>query len=153
MPAVEWVILIAVALVTLSIFLSVFLLGVKKRALERTMELTIPDDLPTAGVDIPVVEACAGIKGLGALTLAQNRLSPGFLLFEDHLEYKVFFRRSARYSDIEEVKGVSQRYFNRMRFIFRARTLTLTIFLFSMREYSVLADFLRRKGIAVQTKN
>jgi len=117
------------------------------------MELTIPDDLPTAGVDIPVVEACAGIKGLGALTLAQNRLSPGFLLFEDHLEYKVFFRRRVRYSDIEEVKGVSQRYFNRMRFIFRSRALTLTIFLFSMREYSVLADFLRRKGIAVQTKN
>jgi hypothetical protein len=74
-------------------------------------------------------------------------------LFEDHLEYKVMARKSARYSDITRVVGASRRFSNRMRFEFHDRGLSFIALMVNAEEFQQVEQFLRSRGVPVETHN
>ena len=74
----------------------------------KNTNTTLPEQLPAKGFDVPILDAYGGIKDVDHATVNQNFQKPRLILFEDHLDYKLFFRRSAKYSDILEVNCGSE---------------------------------------------
>lgn len=153
MSFVEWASIVAIGIVIFGAAFSVLISSRKIRRVQHAAELVIPDCLPRDGVDVPLLAAYAGWKTLGTLTFAENNIRPELHLFDDRLAYKVFRHRGASYSDIEFVKGISQRFFNRMRFGFRDCSLSFIVDLADELEYQAVEDFLRRKGVPIETRN
>jgi hypothetical protein len=111
--------------------------------------LTLPDILPAKGFSVPLIDAYGGIKDLDRATVTQNFQKPKLILFDDHLVYKLIFRRSAKYSDILEVNAGSQfaEYF--LQFTFKGRTLVLTVTMLDPKLHTQVMDFLSSKGVMV----
>ncbi|MCJ7519191.1 MAG: hypothetical protein MUO42_05910 [Anaerolineaceae bacterium] len=111
--------------------------------------LTLPDKLPAKGFSVPLIDAYGGIKDLDRATVTQNFQKPKLILFDDHLVYKLIFRRSAKYSDILEVNAGSQfaEYF--LQFTFKGRTLVLTVTMLDPKLHTQVMDFLSSKGVMV----
>jgi hypothetical protein len=111
--------------------------------------ITLPEQLPTKGFDVPIVDAYGGIKDLDRATVTQNFQKPKLILFDDHLDYKLFFRRSAKYSDILEVNCGSELMLYFLQFTFNNRTLVLNVIMGDEKLYKQIKDFLGTKGVMV----
>jgi len=111
--------------------------------------ITLPEQLPAEGFKVPIVDAFGGIKDVDRATVTQNFQKPKLILFEDHLDYKLFFRRSAKYSDVLEVNSRSEflQYF--LQFTFKNRTLVLTVVMGDAKLHQQVIDFLSSKGVMV----
>ena len=64
---------------------------------------SFPEKIPAKGFSVPLINAYGGIKDMDRATVTQNFQKQKLILFDDHLVYKLIFRRSARYSDMLEV--------------------------------------------------
>ena len=93
----------------------------------KNTNTTLPDQLPAKGFDVPILDAYGGIKDVDHATVNQNFQKPRLILFEDHLDYKLFFRRSAKYSDILEVNCGSELMLQYLQFTFNNRALVLNV--------------------------
>ena len=111
--------------------------------------ITLPEQLPAKGFKVPIVDAYGSIKDVDRATVTQNFQKPKLILFEDHLDYKLFFRRSAKYSDVLEVNSRSEflQYF--LQFTFKNRTLVLTVVMGDAKLHQQVIDFLSSKGVMV----
>lgn len=66
--------------------------------------ISIPQNIGAEGFQIPIVVAFTGFKFLPpVIAFSKNGASPSFILHQNHLSYKVFRRKSAKYSDIEKI--------------------------------------------------
>ncbi|HUV16686.1 MAG TPA: hypothetical protein VMW28_09015 [Pelolinea sp.] len=147
-----WIIITAMVIIFLAAIITLRLANRKSEAVNQSGNFFIPDLMPDNGVNVPVLETFAGIKGLGNLTFAQNNFRPRFLLFNDHMEFKVLFSRKAFYSEVSFMMGISQRYFNRMRFNFEDKLLTFTAALANQREFDQVTQFLESKGVSIDKR-
>ncbi len=109
----------------------------------------LPDKLPTGGFNVPLVDAYGGIRNVDQATITQNVQKPRLILFEDHLVYKLFFRRSARYSDILEVNCGTELMLFFLRFTFNDRNLVLNVILGDEQLYRQIKEFLSARGVMV----
>ncbi len=111
--------------------------------------ITLPEQIPAKGFNVPIVDAYGGIKDLERATVTQNFQKPKLILFNDHLDYKLIFRRSARYSDILEVNAGSEFLQHFLQFTFNNRTLVLTVVMGDEKLQKQVKDFLSAKGVMV----
>ena len=105
--------------------------------------------MPAKGFEVPILDAHGGIKDVDRATVTQNFQKPRLILFEDHLDYKLFFRRSARYSDILEVNCGSEYMLYFLQFTFNNRALVLNITMGNEQLYNQIKEFLSAKGVMV----
>jgi len=111
--------------------------------------ITLPEQLPAEGFKVPIVDAFGGIKDVDRATVTQNFQKPKLILFEDHLDYKLFFRRSAKYSDILEVNCGSELMLYMLQFTFNNRALVLNVTMGDEHLYQQIKEFLSAKGVMV----
>jgi hypothetical protein len=114
-----------------------------------TPPITLPEQLPAKGFNVPLFDAYGGIKDVDSASVTQNFQKPKLILFDDHFVYKLIFRRSAKYSDLLEVTGKSQLLENFLQFTFNNRTLVLTVILNDSKLHRQVMDFLASKGVMV----
>lgn len=140
----------------IAILIIFFAFGISMVALRRKFKVfqqSSPASLqksPVSGVlDIPVLVSYTGIKGLGALSIAENNFNPMLVLYDSVMEYRVLRTRSEDYGQIERVRCVSFLIFNRIQFIFKDRNLTFSAHVANMEVLQIVAEFLRNKGIEV----
>ena len=115
----------------------------------KNTNTTLPEQLPAKGFDVPILDAYGGIKDVDHATVNQNFQKPRLILFEDHLDYKLFFRRSAKYSDILEVNCGSELMLQYLQFTFNNRTLVLNVSMGNEQLYMQIKEFLSAKGVMV----
>ena len=111
--------------------------------------ITLPEQLPAKGFNVPIVDAYGGIKDVDRATVTQNFQKPKLILFEDHLDYKLFFRRSAKYSDVLEVNCGSELMLFMLQFTFNNRALVLNVTMGDEQLYQQIKKFLSAKGVMV----
>ena len=111
--------------------------------------ITLPEQLPAKGFNVPIVDAYGGIKDVDRATVTQNFQKPKLILFEDHLDYKLFFRRSAKYSDVLEVNCGSELMLYMLQFTFNNRALVLNVTMGDEQLYQQIKKFLSAKGVMV----
>ena len=116
---------------------------------EKNTNTTLPAQLPAKGFEVPIVDAHGGIKDVDRATVSQNFQKPRLILFEDHLDYKLFFRRSAKYSDILEVNCGSEYMLYFLQFTFNNRALVLNVTMGNEQLYTQIKEFLSAKGVMV----
>lgn len=141
------IIFFAIGVIVISLFFSVRTLRRKYKAVDRAKELIIPNQIPHEGVNVPILEGLAGYKPFGPVTFWQNNFAPRLVLFEDHIEYKVFRKRTARYSEIEKIHAVRSKFFNRLRFSFQHTDVSFTAVFTEKELLERVLDFLEMKGI------
>jgi hypothetical protein len=116
---------------------------------EKNSNTTLPEQLPAKGFYVPILDAYGGIKDVDHATVNQNFQKPRLILFDDHLVYKLFFRRSAKYSDILEVNCGSEFMLYFLQFTFNNRALVLNVTMGNEQLYTQIKDFLSAKGVMV----
>ena len=116
---------------------------------EKNTNTTLPEQLPAKGFEVPILDAYGGIKDVDRATVTQNFQKPRLILFEDHLVYKLFFRRSAKYSDILEVNCGSEFMLYYLQFTFNNRALVLNVTMGNEQLYKQIKEFLSAKGVMV----
>ena len=116
---------------------------------EKNTNTTLPKQLPSKGFNVPILDAYGGIKDVDHASITQNVQKPRLILFEDHLDYKLFFRRSAKYSDILEINCGSELMLYFLQFTFNNRTLVLNVRLGNEQLYQQIKEFLSAKGVMV----
>jgi hypothetical protein len=116
---------------------------------EKNTNTTPPQQLPAEGFEVPIVDAYGGIKDMERSSITQNFQKPRLILYEDHLDYKLFFRRSAKYSDILEVNCGSEYMLHFLQFTFDNRALVLNVSMGNEQLYKQIKDFLSAKGVMV----
>jgi len=141
----------AILIIFVSVFISVRMFRLKHQAVEKAKEMIIPAQMPTEGVNIPILEALSGPKAFGPVTLWQNSLNPMLVLYEDHFEYRAFRKKSALYRDIEMVRSFRSRYFNRIRISFINSGVYFTAVLTDSEILDKILDFLETKGVFPET--
>ncbi len=107
----------------------------------------IPEILPNDGFPFQIAAAFTGFKVFPPLiAFSKNTATPHLTLYEDHITYKVFRTKSAKYSDIEKVDAAAYLaknltlYFKNSIFRFTAQ--------FNQREDLIeLLKFLRSKSV------
>ena len=119
----------------------------KDKAVRKAIELKSYGTGGPNGLVLPVLETLAGWKRLKLLTFAQNSFNPKFTLFPNEMRYKVFFKRSARYDQIETVEYVASHYFNKARFLFNHTSLTLSVVFTGGEPLQAVLVFLQEKGV------
>jgi hypothetical protein len=145
-----WV-FILIAIVILSISGFTFFRTIIKPLLRKgnNTNTTLPEQLPAKGFEVPILDAYGGIKDVDHATITQNVQKPRLILFEDHLDYKFFFRRSAKYSDILEVNCGSELMLYFLQFTFDNRALVLNVTMGNEQLYKQIKEFLSAKGVMV----
>ena len=105
---------------------------------------------PPEGLAIPVKETARGLKsfsGLPAyLQLAKNNANPSFRLYEDHLEYRVVFAVSRRYSEIAKAGVVRVGKTCGVRLIFHDSAFSFTAWTDRNSAYHVL-KYVEARGV------
>jgi len=116
---------------------------------KKNANMPLPEHMPAKGFEVPIVDAYGGIKDLDHASITQNFQKPKLILFNDHLVYKLIFRRSTRYSDILEVNAGAEflQYF--LQFTFNKRTLVLTVVMGDEKLHQQVMEFLSLKGVMV----
>lgn len=115
----------------------------------KTANMPLPEHMPAKGFEVPIVDAYGGIKDLDRASVTQNFQKPKLILFDDHLVYKLIFRRSARYSDILEVTAEAQFLEHILTFTFKKRALVLTVSIADKKLHCQVMDFFSSKGVMV----
>lgn len=143
--------MLVITILLISAATAFYVIRKRVRAINEFSRLTIPEFLPTEGLNIPVMETCTGIKGTAVISILQNDFNPKLILYDTHMEFRVFALRSVDYSQIKSIREVPFFFIKYLQFIFNDRTFTLNVSLASRETSNQLADFFRRKGIAVHT--
>ena len=63
--------------------------------------LNLSEPLPDEGVQVPIRATFTGLAGIPLVAVGTNSLFPLFKLFNDYVEFRVFFRRRRAYSVIK----------------------------------------------------
>lgn len=108
--------------------------------------------MPLTGVDIPIIGAFGGIKGLSFLAISENTLYPSLTLYDDYMDYKVLIKKNADYNQIISIREISFIFNSYMIFTFHDRTLTLGVRLMNNEIMHEITDFFHAKGIPVKSK-
>lgn len=86
--------------------------------------MPIPNPLPDDGYAVPLRATFTGIKNVPLLALAHNNLSARFVLFPDHLAYRVMFQKERPYAAIEAIDASHR--LKQIEIVWRGKWLTLT---------------------------
>lgn len=138
---------IAFIIILVSVLFSIHVYRRKRKAVSTAKELILPNQMPSKGVNVPVLEAFAGLKTFGPITFWHNNLCPALVLYEDHFEYQAFRMKSAQYSDIEMVRSFRSKYYNRMRIGFVNTDISFIVVFTDGEMMDRVLDFLEAKGI------
>lgn len=143
----EAIIISIIAVIIISTATSIFIFGRKKIAAQRILAKDISLMMSNSGVDIPVLETYSGIKAFAPIVFGGNNLNPQFILFADHFAYKVLFRKSAQYSDIDSIRSYRSRYYNTLQIKLKNRITFLKIVFANEDTLQAVLDFLGMHGI------
>jgi len=105
------------------------------------------------GVDIPILESFSGLKWLVPLVFGRNHINPKLVLFPDHLDYKVLFRKSALYRDIASIRSFRSQFYNKVRFVFYDTPAFFTAVFGNEETLQAVLKFLAEKGILPDEKS
>ncbi|MDO9545196.1 MAG: hypothetical protein Q7J07_00405 [Pelolinea sp.] len=92
-------------------------------------------------------------KRLAPVTFIENKLSPRFILLNDHFDYQVLRRRSVRFSKIEAVHSYKSKYYNKLRIDFTHSGVFFMDVFANQETLNSVLDFLTKKGIYTQPGN
>ena len=141
------IIFFAIGVIAIGVFFSVRTLRRKFKAVEGAKELIIPNQMPTEGVNIPILEALAGFKSFGPIIFWHNNIAPRLVLFEDHIEYQALRLKKARYYEIEEVHSIRGKFYNRMRINFKDTNVSFSAVFTDKELLERVLNFLETKGV------
>lgn len=142
-----WIITTAGTIITICMIFIFLIPWKKQRAALLIIDSVIPNEIPAEGVQVPVLNAFAGFKGLAPITFSQNHINPKFILYENYFEYQVFLIKSAKYSEIESLRCYRGRFINKMLFKFSHSNVFYAIFLTDELVLERILVFLAAKGI------
>ena len=100
--------------------------------------MPIPTPLPAEGYAVPLRATFTGIRNVPLLAVAHNNLTARFVLFPEHLDYRVLFRQERPYTAIESIDA-SQRL-KQIEVAWRGKWLTLTA---GFRKHETLLEVLQ----------
>lgn len=143
---------VALGIIVFATSITFLVLFRKYKIVEQSSQLVIPDTLPAGGIEIPVLETYSGIKGMGALNIAQNNFNPMLVLYNSSMEYRVLKSRSVDYSQIMHVRCKSLLFFNWLQFTFHNSSLTFSAHIADQKTLQMIAGFLRSKDLQVYIK-
>jgi len=149
----ELIIAIALTVILTMTIISFRILGRRWKAVEKAVDMILPESMPAEGVEIPLVEAASGLKALAPVTFAHTNIGPKLILYENRFDYKVFFKRSALYSDIESLRVYRSRFFNRLTFKFFNSNLFVSFALPDEHILGRIVQFLSAKGVYPDEKS
>lgn len=148
--------LVSIAIMVISVALVlVFRLTQRQRSLsERLSERSIVElqnlsSPPPEGVDVPITMSFSGIKNLGLFGFSRNNLNPWLKLFDDRIEYRVMFKGTKRYPDIEKLSAIGS---SQLRFAFYGSIVTLLVWVANPADMPVLLQFFQSRGVALDAK-
>lgn len=72
------------------------------RRISPTLDL-LNTGIPDEGMPIEVMEIITGIKGLGPIEIAKNRLDPYLVIFNDRMEINAVKKNLIHYDQIERI--------------------------------------------------
>lgn len=114
----KWVLVIATAVIGLGFLISMVILRRNRASVSDPISKINPNAIPTEGIRIPVLRTYSGLKRLAPITFIENKVSPRLVLFDDHFDYQVLRKRSARYDKVEAVHSYTSKYYNKLRIDF-----------------------------------
>ena len=100
------------------------------------------------GRTVPLRISFVGLKSLGWVALAHNNLAPLLVLYRDHLEQRVVFKKARRYSEIERV-DVTKTDTDNLEIAYVGSALTFACKLKSQQDLAGVLEFLASKGVSL----
>jgi len=151
--SVEPVIIIAVSIILLTTMFSFYVLNRKRKAASAFVEKTTLQNIPTDGIEIPILQSYSGFKALAPITFNGNNLNPKLIFYADHFEYKVLFKKSAMYADVESIRSYSSRYFNTLQIKFHNNPVFFKAVFGNPEVLRCVVDFFTERGIYPDAKS
>lgn len=111
----------------------------------------IPDPIDGGGFQVPIECGFTGIKVFPLIALATNSAFPSLTLFQQHIEYKVFRKTSAKYSNIEQVDARGYKLAQNITLYFKTTPFIFTAQVFEREDLRELMRFLGDKGVALSS--
>lgn len=111
--------------------------------------LSIPQKITTAGFKVPIGCAFTGVKFLPIIALTTNSAFPNLVLYDEHINYRVIRKSSAKYSSIEKADAVSYRFAQNLTLYFSDSIFVLTVQLHWREDLIELVKFFQRKGASI----
>ena len=141
---------IALAIIILGLFALIFFLRRQARIFRQSQDFTLPDNLPSTGVDIPVIGSYSGIKGSIYLTIGENTFNPKLILYDNSMEYRMLVLKRVDYSQIESVQEISFLFSHYLKISFYDQFFTFSVRLANQEIMHKIADFFHSRGIPVK---
>ena len=98
------------------------------------------------GRTVPLRISFVGLKSLGWIALAHNNLAPLLVLYQDHLEQRVVFKKARRYAEIERV-DVTRTDTDNLEIAYAGSAFTFACKLKSQQDLAGVLEFLASKGV------
>jgi len=149
----EITIIIAISIIVVSTFLSFYILKRKREAAQTFIESALLENIPTNGVEIPILQAYSGFKAFAPITFNGNNFNPKLVLYSDHFEYQVLFKKCAFYSDIESIRNHKSRFFNTLQIKFNNSAIFYKAVFGNPEVLQKVVDFFAERGIYPDEKS
>lgn len=113
--------------------------------------IIIPNPIPQQGFVVPVsasfftTRSTEGISN--SLALGHNGLNPLLKLYEDHIDYRFFLKKSKKLDDIEKIDATSSTGTKNLIFYFKNEESVFTANLYSEINFKETLRFFQRKGV------
>jgi len=134
-----WIVIIIVIITVL--FVIIFY--IKKNKALKNMELNIYDTY----AKIPVIAWFGWIKGTNNLIgISKNNFNPKLIFWEDYIEYKIFFTKKKKYTDIESVDIYRWFKTENIVFIFKDSSSTFSANVLYPKNLIAILKFLQNKN-------
>jgi hypothetical protein len=147
-----WITILAI-IVVIGASIALYALREKELPKKAKPEVRMPSSLPDGTIQLPVLEIYGGLKGLGSLSLFQNKKNPEIQLNAQHLTYKVMKTRTAAYDQIKWACATYHPFYFKVHIVFRDRSQSLIAYLPNEETLRTLMEFLETRGVLIKNKN
>lgn len=149
----KWILIVATTIIGAGFLVSMFILRRNRRVVSKPIPNIVTGTIATRGLQVPVLRTYSGIKRLAPVTFVENKMSPKFVLFEDHFVYRVLRTRRVLYDEVEQAYSFSSRYYNKLRINFIHSGVFFMVVFANQETLNSVLNFLAKKGIHAQTGN
>jgi len=150
---IESIIITIITLIIISSAFTFVVLDRRRKVSRKIITADLTQAMSTEGLDIPILDAYAGLKGLAPIALANNNFRPKLILFDNHMEYRVLVRKRAYYSDIASIRSYRSRFYNKLRFTFNNKSNYFTAVFGNEETLQTVLNFLGERGIMPDEKS
>jgi hypothetical protein len=138
------IIFLIIILIIILFFYSI----IKKKS---SVEINIPEILPENGYTIPLVASFLSFKKAPLyIALAHNNAFPLFILFHDHIEYRVLLKKSKYYHEIEYIDIRESVLTENIVIAFKDSHFTFSGNLMNKKNLMKVLSFFEKKGICLK---